>query len=381
MVFLPPPLSLSLSQRITIFVRQIWLRFSNYFWLLSFWTDVLMFPSIAICGDASTPHFEWVKVLTVINHVFSIINLFFANHLDHFYHSAVGYSSIDSTCIKGLNIVLYRNSPLRRRRFPTTVNTAGRCRVNRHPGARLFADLLARHIDDDETKHTGAVCRRSFQRESSACEASRRACTVHARCMHEKRQLLRGTYLPLLVHPSVCSFELAFSDARRALRSYANAYGISWRDIVFVVDPSWPPPENGSWSESAGDDARIFSSLTDRFVTSNKCIGNERFCCSKRRNFYEQCHLRFSEEGYDSPVHEFDYWFLLNACLPLFPSSGTYISKEIWQAFLSTTFSSFAFSQKRPTHVSENHLYRYHEMQNGNSYKLSFFVIYFPTFD
>jgi len=55
---------------------------------------------------------------------------------------------------------------------------------------------------------------------------------LHARYMHEKRQLLRGTYLPLRlpVHPSVrpCRpFGLAFSDTRRAFRSYANARSVS----------------------------------------------------------------------------------------------------------------------------------------------------------
>lgn len=177
--------------------------------------------------ETRQPHFATRKILTVTNHVFSTANLFFANHLDLLYRSAAGHSPTDSATQvpRRLDVAASGNSPLRRRRFPATVNTSGRCRVNRHPGARLFADLLARHIDDDETKRTGAVCRRSFQREGSACEGQP-ACTPGA-CTRNVNFFVAPTYLFVFpsIRPSVPPVRAGL--LRRALRSYANARGVS----------------------------------------------------------------------------------------------------------------------------------------------------------
>lgn len=87
----------------------------------------------------------------------------------------------------------------------------------------------------------------------------------------------------------------------------------------------------------------------------------------------KRCHPRFSEGRYDFPVHEFDYRFLLDAYSPLFPRSRTY-----WRGFVTNLpfhtifFFRSSTEDRRPTRVSEKHLYRHSEMQNGNSYKLSF---------
>lgn len=60
--------------------------------------------------------------------------------------------------------------------FPCTRQGGGEAcrsldRRESHPGGARFIRVRARNIDGDETKRTGAVCRRSFERESSACES------------------------------------------------------------------------------------------------------------------------------------------------------------------------------------------------------------------
>lgn len=80
--------------------------------------------------ETRQPHFVTCKILTVTNHVFSTANLFFANHLDLFYlyRRRTFSQRFCRTEFRGtmtrkpVASESRRNSPLRRRRFPATVN-------------------------------------------------------------------------------------------------------------------------------------------------------------------------------------------------------------------------------------------------------------------
>lgn len=127
---------------------------------------------------------------------------------------------------------------------PAVVSAAARrgdaaWHVNRHPGARLFADLLARHIDDDETKHRGG--RQAVFRARKLRLRSRLACTVHAR---ETSTSPWHLYLYLFlassrfVHPSVRPFKGSARSSRcpfrirRACRSYMLMPAGGSRDAI-----------------------------------------------------------------------------------------------------------------------------------------------------